>query len=61
MWRLRRTNPVIVEAIGRMWPAHEAASQEIMARFAERLSDEWRQEFVFRVLAEMPWPSVVRA
>lgn len=55
-----RDNPVFVEAIWRMWPAQEASSQAIMARFFERLPDEWKQEFFFQVIAER-WPGAAQA
>lgn len=53
-------NPVLFEAVQRMWPVHHASSQEIMARFFERLPDEWKQEFYMKVIAER-WPGTAQA
>ena len=53
-------NPVLIEAIGRMWPVGPASSQEVMAGFFERLPEEWKQRFFSQVIAER-WPGAAQA
>jgi len=54
-----RDDPAFVEGVRRMWPVNEA-SQEIMGRFFERLSPEWKEQFYWQVIAER-WPGTARA
>jgi hypothetical protein len=57
-------NPVLVEAVQRMWPVHHPSSLEIMARFFERLPDEWKEQFRWQVIAERiaeRWPGAAQA